>query len=78
MEIIDKGLDPNDYSKSLLEVNMTEEEASQVELLAARCGCTVEEWLTSTLMKAAQSPKDFTEQCAFMSFMDENRKRSEE
>ena len=57
---------------------MTEEEASQVELLAARCGCTVEQWLTSTLMKAAQSPKEFTEQCAFMSFMDENRKRSEE
>ena len=77
MEIIDKGIDPNDISKSLLEVTMTEEEAAQVEALAAQSGCTVEEWILGVFKKAVETPDDFAEQCAFMSFMDKNRKRNE-
>lgn len=77
MEIIDKGIDPQDPSKNILEVNMTEQEAAQMELLAAQTGRSVEDLVVDILQKAVNEPKDFAEQCAFMSFMDEARKRNE-
>lgn len=77
MEIIDKGLDPNDSSKYILEVNMSEHEATQLETLASQTGCSVEDLAIKILTSVVKNQENFTEQCAFMSFMDKNRKRNE-
>lgn len=75
MEIIDKGTEPNSPSESILEINMTDQEMQQMELLALKTGCTVEALVTQILQDAVNRPKDFAEECAFHSFMENERKR---
>lgn len=75
LEIIDKGPDPKNPSESILEVNMTDQELQQIEVLAAKAGCSVETLVTQILHEAVNKPKDFIEECAFQSFMDNERKR---
>ena len=75
MEIIDKGSDPNNPSENIIEVNMTDQEMQQMELLALKTGCSVESLVSQILQEAVNKPKDFTEECAFYSFMENERKR---
>lgn len=77
MEIVDKGIDPNDSSKCILELNMSEKEAAQIDALTAEIGGTIEEYIVNILTQAVQNPKQFAEQCARISSNCGNEQRNE-
>lgn len=63
MEVIDKGIDPANPTECILEVNMSEQEAAQVEVLAAKSGCSMEDWVIQVLTKAVTDPEGFIKLC---------------